>query len=163
MVSIAAMADVWISPGQGRTYTLLQLSQIAASGVKRPLPKLAPQAFTLNDTIVISVNDTLEIENKDNFQLKDVSGSIFVDGAVKMSPKDSATIRCITTFSGESSKPGQMVFRKGASNAIIRNMRLKGFLFGGIQIVVSIYEIPYSPRYGIEMLCSSSLVLQLSI
>ena len=125
MVSIAAMADVWISPGQGRTYTLLQLSQIAASGVKRPLPKLAPQAFTLNDTIVISVNDTLEIENKDNFQLKDVSGSIFVDGAVKMSPKDSATIRCITTFSGESSKPGQMVFRKGASNAIIRNMRFE--------------------------------------
>lgn len=83
MVSIAAMADVWISPGQGRTYTLLQLSQIAASGVKRPLPKLAPQAFTLNDTIVISVNDTLEIENKDNFQLKDVSGSIFVDITVR--------------------------------------------------------------------------------
>lgn len=126
LTTAVASAASWTSPGQGRTYTLLELSKIAASGVEQPLPHF-PQNFILNDTLVIASGDTLEIKNKEIISIPDLSGEIIIFGAVRMAPKDSATIRIFTNLlNSVPVRTPALEFKPGASSAEIRNMRFDG-------------------------------------
>lgn len=121
-LAASASADEFVSPGNGTTYTLEDLSKIASCGVHKE-----DGAWVLDSTFTISEGDVLRFQNNEVIKLTDKL-AISIDGTLDCAPADTVLI----TRYGESAPKGFRMYSDNAK-AILKNARFEyvGFSFGG--------------------------------
>ncbi len=113
-VTASASAEAFVSPGNGTTYTLADLSQVEACGVRS-----VDGAWVLDSTFTISEGDVLKIQNNEVVKFNDKI-QINVNGTLDCQPADTALI---TGVEGTTPKG----FRMYSDNAValLKNTRME--------------------------------------
>lgn len=114
-VAISANAAEFISPGNGTTYTMADLAQIEACGIRN-----VDGAWVLDSTFTISDGDVLKIQNNEVIMFTDKL-QINVKGTFDCAPADTALI---TAVEGATKAKGIRMYADNA-NAVIKNTRFE--------------------------------------
>lgn len=113
-MAASAYADEFVSPGNGTTYTLEDLSKIASCGVRQEAG-----AWVLDSAFTISEGDVLKLQNNEVVKFTDKL-LVLVDGTLDCAPADTVTI----TRYGDSTPKGFRLYGDN-SKAILKNARFE--------------------------------------
>lgn len=120
-IAATAFADEFVSPGNGTTYTMEDLSKIADCQVSK-----ADGAWQLNAAFTISAGDVLKIQNNEVVKFNDKI-QINVAGTLDCTPADTALITGV-----EGTTPKGFRMYADNANAVLKNTRMEqvGITFG---------------------------------
>ena len=124
-VAAGAMADDFVSVGDGTVYTFNALSQIEGTGVTMQ----DDGSYLVGANFTIAAGDVLKIENNDVIKMAN-NVTVTIDGDADFAPADTALI----TRDAEGSNPRGFWMLGENGNANLKNLRVEyvGICFGGL-------------------------------
>ena len=124
-VAAGAMADDFVSVGDGTVYTFNALSQIEGTGVTMQ----DDGSYLVSSDFTIAAGDVLKIENNDVIKMGN-GVTVTIDGDADFAPADTALI----TRDAEGSNPRGFWMLGENGNANLKNLRVEyvGICFGGL-------------------------------
>ena len=124
-VAAGAMADDFVSVGDGTVYTFNALSQIEGTGVTMQ----DDGSYLVGANFTIAAGDVLKIENNDVIKMANTV-TVTIDGDADFAPADTALI----TRDAEGSNPRGFWMLGENGNANLKNLRVEyvGICFGGL-------------------------------
>ena len=124
-VAVGAMADEFVSDGNGTVYTFNSLSQIEGTGVTLQ----DDGSYLVSADFTIAEGDVLQLQNNDIIKMGD-NVRITLDGDADFAPADTAVV----TRDAEDSKPKGFWMMGENGNATLKNVTFEyvGVVFGGL-------------------------------
>ena len=122
---MGAMADEFVSDGNGTVYTFNSLSQIEGTGVTLQ----DDGSYLVSADFTIAEGDVLQLQNNDIIKMGD-NVRITLDGDADFAPADTAVV----TRDAEDSKPKGFWMMGENGNATLKNVTFEyvGVVFGGL-------------------------------